>query len=153
MGSTTHRRDITGEDFTRLAKLSSSLSTMDSLYLRPCWNLWDITMLLPVWFHSSTGWRLDRYKEFKRDAYGITVPDFRRICRYIKVTEPQMIDTLYRMSMISVVKGQKSYERPKFKMLFQAGLISADGWEKDIEAFGFVIERRRADGAFRQEGL
>jgi hypothetical protein len=127
---------------------------MDGPFKRPCWNLWGIIMLLPIWFNSSNGWRLDRYKEFKRDAYGITVPDFRRLCRYIRVTESQMIDTLYRMSMISVVKGQRSYERPQFKMPFQAALISAEGWlEKDIEAFGFVIERRRADGAFKQEGL
>ena len=147
--STLHRRDIRGLDLTRLAKFCRALIVLVGPDGNLTWNQDCFTMLLPVWHLHESCWRLDRYKEFKQDAYGITVPDFRRICRYIKVKEYQMVDTLYRMSMISVVKGQQTYERPKFKRPFKAGLISHEGWEKDIEAFGYVIERRRASGEFK----
>jgi len=154
MGSTTHRKDISGADFTRLAKFSHSLSVLEGPNERLPWNLKEVSMLLPVWSLSKSYWRLANYKEFKREALGITVPDFRRTCRYIKVTEPQMIDTLFRMSMISVVKEQRLYERPKFKMPFRGLPISFDEWShNELEAFGFVIERRRADGAFKQGEL
>lgn len=152
--STLHRRDISATDFTRLAKFSHALSVLEGPNERLPWNLKEVSMLLPVWYLSNSYWRLANYKEFKREALGITVADFRRICRYIKITEPQMIDTLFRMSMLSLVKGQKLSDRPKFKMPFSGLPISFDEWSHNaLEAFGFVIERRRANGAFKQGGL
>ena len=148
--STLHRRDISAADLTLLAKFSNALAILQGSNGSLAWHIGVLTMLLPVWNLSASGWSLDVYKEFQRDAYGITVPDFRRICRYIMVSEARLTDTLFRMSMISVVKGQLSFERPKFKMPFSGVPSSLSPFfTKKSDEFGFVIERRRVDGAFK----
>jgi len=150
--STLHRRDITGGDFTRLAKFNNAFLVLDGLNGLLPWLLSEATMLLPVWYLSGTGWQLANYKVFRQEALGFANADFRRICRYIRVPESQMIDTLFRMSMISVVKGQRLSERPKYKMPFQ-GVPYSIGWHvEESDIFGYVIERRRLEGNFKQKG-
>ncbi len=147
--STLHRRDISAADLTKLALFCSVIAGTQWQHLIPCWNLPNFTMLLPVWYLAGSGWRLDKYKEFTMDAYGIKVADFRRACRYINVSEFDMVDTLYRMSMISVIPGQRLHEPPKFKMQFHGKYLAIDYWETISDEFGFVIECRRSDGKFR----
>jgi len=147
--STLHRRDISGADFTLLSKFCAALLFLEGPNLKLPWKLGEVVMLLPVWYLSGTEWRLANYKECRREALGIMVSDFRRICHYIRVSEFRMVDTLFRMSMISVVKGQRLSERPKFKMPFFGVPISLEWSGEESDAFGYVIERRRADGGFR----
>jgi hypothetical protein len=149
MRTTIHRRDIRSEEFTLLARFCWALQHLDGWNCKIPYVLGRVEMRLPVWQASGLGWRLNKYKNFTRDALGIEVSDFRRICRYLQVGESEMIKTLYRLSMLSVVRGQMRVDKPKFKMKF-TGVHS--GWEGDIlsdEVFGFVIERRRAEGHFR----
>jgi len=140
--STLHRRDISSSDLTCLAKFIHALLVLSGANGRLPWELGNVTMLLPVWYLCASGWRLSNYKEFRQEALGILVPDFRRVCRYIRVSEFQMIDCLLRLSMISVVRGQRLSEKPMFKQPFHGLPISLAGAEPSTE-FGYVIERRR----------
>lgn len=147
--STVHRRDITNEDFVKLAKFSRALETLNGSGKWFSWDLGEVVMRLPVWYQTSTGWQLANYKNFKRDAIGMLVPDFRHICRYIRVSEFSMIDTLYRMSMISMVPGQSYSGARKFKLSFPN--LPVGLWRLEPTAVhGYVIERRRAEGNFRK---
>lgn len=149
--STLHRRDISGADFRCLAKFVAALLVLDGDNGKLPWVLGEVTMLLPVWYLAGSGWRLANYREFRQEALGLSVCDFRRVCRYIRVPEAQMIDILFRLSMICVVKGQRLSERPKYKMSFR-GVPFSMGWHvEESVIFGFVIERRRLEGNFRSE--
>ena len=149
MSATLHRRDIKSEEFMLLARFSWVLMNLDGWHGRIPYILGEVAMRLPVWKSTHSGWRLYRYKNVKKQAFGIEVADFRRTCRYLKVSEGTMVKTLYRLSMLSVVMGQKDYERPKFKMMFRGVKIGWEGIIEPCDFFGFVIERRRAEGNFR----
>lgn len=146
--STIHRKDIESRDFKLLADFSRALVTLNRPGKRLSWELGETVMRLPVWYQTSTGWQLAYHRNFRRDAIGILVPDFRRICSYIRVREFQMIDTLYRMSMISMVPDQNNSGTLKFKQSFKTplGLVRLE----DSAVFGYVIESRRANGDFKR---
>lgn len=147
--STLHRRDISSSDLTCLAKFIHALLVITGPNGKLPWELGNVTMVLPVWYQCASGWQLSNYKEFEQEALGIMVPDFRRVCRHIRVSEHQMISSLYRLSMISMVKGQSLSEHPKFKQSFYGFPISLGGVESSTE-FGYVVERRRLEGNFRK---
>jgi hypothetical protein len=149
MNATLHRRDIRSEEFILLARFCWVLQNVEGWHDRIPYVLGEVVMRLPVWKNTHTGWRLYRYKNFKRQAFGIEVADFRRTCRYLKVSEGEMVKTLYRLSMLSVVMEQKDYQKPKFKMKFRGVKIGWEGIIPPCDFFGFVIERRRAEGHFR----
>lgn len=147
MSETIHRRDITSGDFRILAKFCGALKNLQDNNDELLWYLPLATMYLPVWYKSCGKWHLSRYKEFKMEAIGIQTSDFRRICRYMGVKEHIVINTLYRMSILSVACKQSTCENPKFRKEFVALPYSLDGepqWH-----IGFVLEMRRCEGAFR----
>jgi hypothetical protein len=112
------------------------------------WYLGEVKLYLPVWFSSAGTWRLSRYKEFTQEAIGISTADFRRICRFIGVKEPIVINVLYRLSMLAVTGCQSVLDRPKYRQEFY-GLPFRDLGDELMSSFGFILEMRRCDGAFR----
>ena len=106
-------------------------------------------MLLPVWYRTGSIWRLDRYREFVQEAIGVEVKTLRGMCRYLQVSESVLVGTLYRFSMLAVVPRQKNYERPKFRMPIVGDVLGIEGIAEPIECSAFVIEKRRATGAFK----
>lgn len=150
MGTTVHRRDITHADFSLLARFCHALTVLDgfagtSVY----WELGKVPMTLPIWFLAGSGWTLAGYKVFTREAIWLETSVFRRICRYLQVKEPQLVDLLFRLSMLSVVSGQQLHEPRRIRQPF-TGKLADDAGRKSSVPDGFVIERRRATGGFRQ---
>lgn len=146
--STIHRRDIKSSELSIVADFTRAIRVLSISNKRLVWDLGEVKMILPVWNLAYEGWRLANYRSLKKHAIGILVPDFRRICRYIRISESQMINTLYRMSMISLVPGQTISGELKFKQLFPnipLGLIRLE----PAAVRGFIIEFRRAEGNFR----
>lgn len=146
--STIHRRDITSDELRIVADFTRAIQILSVSNKRLVWDLGEVKMILPVWNLAYAGWRLANYKQFGKKAIGILVPDFRRICRYIRVSESQMINTLYRMSMISLVPGQTISGKLKFKQLFP-NIPRELIWLDPAAGRGFIIEQRRAKGNFR----
>lgn len=149
MSNTLHRKDITHDEFSLLARFSRSLQVVEGSNGRLPWLVGEVEMWLPVWHQSRGSWQLSTYKPFIREALGLEVWAFRKICRYLCVKEADLIRTLYRLSMLAVVPGQRPFEPPKFRMYFHGEPISYPGCAPMTEIFGFLIERRRAEGDFR----
>lgn len=153
MSSTLHRKDMTHADFLILAKFSwlFQQSACDSATLNcglVCY-LGEVSMNLPIWCKSNNDWKLDRFKEFKREAVGIESSALRNMCRYLELKEHVVIDVLFRFSMLSVVAGQKTFEKRRFRMHFFGEVKTSMCVVEPSDGFGFVIERRRLEGAFR----
>ena len=153
MAATIHRKDMTAADLHLLAMFSYLIQRYDHYSIKMnfglIYTLGAVKMLLPVWHRSANMWRLERYKEFTQEAIGVDVSTLRNVCRYLGVKECVLVNTLYRFSMLSVVPGQKSYERPKFRIPFYGAVLGIEGIAEPDECIGFVIEKRRAMGGFK----
>ena len=149
MSATLHRRDISSGEFYLLSRFCWVLQNVEDRNEKIPYVLGEVVMRLPIWKNTYSGWRLSRYRDFQQQAFGIEVSDFRRICRYLNVSESEMVRTLYRLSMLSVVYEQTEHEIPRFKMKFLGVKIGWVGIISPSVSFGFVIERRRAEGNFR----
>lgn len=147
--STLHRRDINGTDFRLLARFCRALQNLNDENGRLPYVLGEIEMYLPVWSLGQFGWQLAGYKSFDREALGIERADMRRICRYLRVHESSLVDTLFRLSMLAVIPPEKICERPRFRMEFLGTCIDHLGLVPPQKAMGFIVERRRSEGHFR----
>lgn len=145
-----HRKDISKADFQLLARLCYALQVLQGDFGLLPFLLGIVEMWLPVWYRAGDGWRLAGYRPFKREAYGIETADMRRIRRYLKVREADLISMLFRLSMLAVTPSQKISDPPRFRMEFYGVPIDYYG-AQPLHSFGFIIERRRADGQFRSE--
>lgn len=153
MAATVHRKDMSAADFMLLARFSRLICcySQDKVQLNFgfVYSLGLVRMLLPVWYRTGSIWRLDRYREFVQEAIGVEVKTLRGMCRYLQVSESVLVGTLYRFSMLAVVPRQKNYERPKFRMPIVGDVLGIEGIAEPIECSAFVIEKRRATGAFK----
>jgi len=151
--STLHRRDISREELSLLAGFSRVVQAMHPENGRFNFGftylIGLVEVMLPVWYQCGRGWQLSTYKPFKIEVIGFETASFRKICRYLGVKEAQMVNCLYRLSMLAMVRGQKHYESPRFRMRFIGEIKGYEGFCPPQEGFGFVIERRRAEGNFR----
>lgn len=147
--STRHRRDIGISDFQQLAQFSRALHVIK----RPdipsiVWLLGERELWLPVWYLADT-WRLSAFKPFQEEAIGIETCDFRRVSRYLRIKEPELIALLFRLSIISVQPGLSKFDKPSFRMPLGSISNSQEGSTNIRE--GFVLERRRTlDGHFKK---
>lgn len=149
--ATVHRRDMTSADFRLLASFSKAYLLHDpfgSICFGSIFLLGLTKMTLPVWYKAASGWQLSRYKQFDQQAIGIETVAFRRMCRYIQYKESMVVRTLFRFSMLAVVDDQKLYESPRHRMQFST---AQDPFCFGGMSFGFVLERRRLEGQFRQK--
>jgi hypothetical protein len=148
-----HRKDITKTDLNILDGFCRALTSIGNKDgVSPVWiippNLPMTTpLLLPVWSLNGMGWQLAGYREYVEPSIGIDLQAFRRVVKYHWVSEPVLIDTLYRLSVLSVVVGQDRYKPPKFKRLF-FGYRQDDPAQKVDGPFGYLLESRRALGGF-----
>lgn len=149
--STIHRKDITGTEFTLLGNFCKALRVLENQNGNLQWVLGEVVMWLPVWYRSGTQWRLADYRPFRREAFGLEMTAMRRICNYLGVKESEMIRTLYRLSMLAVVPNQRILAPPRFRMPFFGIEIDYKGFAAPSDSFGFVIERRRAEGNFKAD--
>jgi hypothetical protein len=151
--STLHRRDISRDDLALLARFSKVIKSItpehDLFSLGLIFLIGEVEVLLPVWYQASNGWMLSTYKPFKINVIGLETATFRKICRYLCIRESQLVNCLYNLSMLAVVRGQKHYEPPRFRMKFMGEMRGYEGLCPPAVGFGFVIERRRAEGAFK----
>lgn len=147
-----HRKDIRHSDFTLLARFCNALWVLEKSVYQLTWELGRTGLWLPVWMERNSVWILLRYERITMEAYGIETADFRRICRYLRVKESQLIDTLFRLSMLSVVPNQSFTCPRQFRQQFIGTRMNLYGEiEEKASAMGFIIERRRAEGKFRSK--
>lgn len=144
MGKTTHRRDITMEDFTTLAKFGAALRNVHTEFgdTVVC-QLGTVKMLLPVWHLTGAGWVLADYKQYQREAIGIAKADMRMVCNYLRMPEPKLLATLYRLSMLGVTPDTTDNGKPRFRMPF-TGTYGGEHPFVSSAKEGFIIEKRRA---------
>ena len=145
---------MTSEDFQLLARFSwlyqhSKPEFDDLLHFGTIYLLGETQMLLPVWFKAGSNWKIATIKPFVHEAVGIEANTLRKMCRYIRVKESRLINTLFRFSMLSVISGQKYNEPPKFRMPFFGSVKGLEGYAPPEDGFGFVIKRRRLEGNFK----
>ena len=155
MASTSHRKDMTSNDFLLLANFSRLFLKIGKDGVRVDFGLicllGEISMLLPVWCQSGGAWRFDIFKSFNRDAVGIETKALRNMCRYLGISEAKLITTLFRYSMLAVVPRQKNYKPFMYRMPFTGEIKGCEGYAPPGVGFGFIIERRRLEGLFRTE--
>jgi len=154
MSSTLHRRDIGRDELLLLAHFSRVIQNLQpdsslTFALGSVYVVGLVEVLLPVWYQAGSGWRLSTYKPFKIEVIGIETATFRRICRYLHVKESVLVNCLFRLSMLAVVRGQRNYDPPRFRMRFIGEFKGYEGCCPPEEAFGFIVERRRAEGNFK----
>lgn len=154
VSTTLHRKDMTHSDFLLLSLFSWLYHQTDpdsnSMNFGSICLLGEIKLFLPVWYATASGWKIAGIKTFVQDAVGIETGALRNMCRYIRVSEAALVDTLFRFSMLSVVPEQKYYDPPKFRMPFFGDIKGYEGYAPPCEGFGFVVDRRRLEGNFRQ---
>lgn len=148
MSQTTHRRDISAADFKLLAAFSHAIANlMDNQERLLYRELGAIELILPTWKYNEQikDWEIAAYKLYRKEAIGINTADFRRMCRYLKTKEAEVIDLLFRLSMLSQESVPQTRHKT-FRQHFHSQLIG----EPMVEAgFGFVLEKRRTLGEFR----
>jgi hypothetical protein len=149
MSKTTHRKDITTEDFKLLAQFSAALHNVRTPWCDTvvC-QLGVVLMLLPVWHRTGDGWVLAAYKEYEREAIGIAKPDMRIVCNYLNISQPTLLNMLYRLSMLGVVPGTSVFDKPRFRMPFTGRFEGTKPFVSSTSQ-GFIIEKRRSSGLFR----
>ncbi|TWJ16891.1 hypothetical protein [Geobacter argillaceus] len=150
MSTTVHRKDMTSADFTLLAKFSRALVNSTALFGKQMVHELPVDyMQLPVWRKTADGWQVAGVRAFHSERIGISVNDFRRICRYLQEKESIVVGVLFRLSMIDVLTysettGKKEL-RQRFPDLTKPIINGVCSWVDD----GFVLEKRRALGAFK----
>lgn len=132
-----------------LAQFVRALQNVHTPYTEQIFcTLGTVVMLLPVWNQYAGVWKLSAYKEFTQQAIGIAKPDMRVICNYLHISQPQLIDVLYRMSMLAVCPGTSHMDKPRYRMPFTGTYGGESPFVASVSQ-GFVIEQRRAMGTFK----
>jgi hypothetical protein len=150
--NTLHRKDITWDEFDLLARFCYAINKIRGHNGRLHYLLGNIEIWLPVWSIARSGWILSQYKPFKREAIGLETCDFRLICRYLRVKEAFLVNTLFRLSMLAVVPKQSISTPRMHRMEFLGVPIDQEMWApREFDCVGFIIERRRAEGGFRSK--
>lgn len=145
-----HRSDITFDDLTLLARFVSALKKVPYRYYSPEYELGEYDMLVPFWMLAGGSWKIAFYREIRQEAIGIPRNAFIHVCRnYMKVPPGQILDLLFKLSMLAVVPGTQVDDEPQFRQpFFGVVLDNWEGGEKYVKA-GFIIEKRRISGGFR----
>jgi len=155
MATTVHRKDMSATDFKLLARFSALIQHYDHYGIKmnfgTIYSLGMFRMLLPVWISKYDGWKLDRYKDFRQEAIGIELYTLRNMCRYLDVKECVMVNTLFRFSMLAVAPQKKINDKPKFRIPFVGSVLGFERIVEPDECIGFVIEKRRAMGGFKDK--
>lgn len=151
---TRHRKDINFADLSLLAQLARALDRVRINSVSPVYELGETDMLIARWTEGGNGWELSRYKVVRQEALGISRNSMLRLCRdYLHVSLADVLDLLYRLSMISVTPDTRVGDKPLFRQSFSgptranANLFGA-GYMKEFVKAGFIIEKRRAIGGF-----
>lgn len=149
--STIHRKDITGGEMYLLARFSHALDTLsDEVGNSLVWEIGACEVWLPVWYLSAGGWQLSNYKKFTKEIIGIQKHDMRRIARYMRVRECELVKLLFRFSILAVVAERSTSAKPRFRMSFYGVKSSwGGGAPTSLIKDAFVLEKRRALGGFR----
>lgn len=149
--STIHRKDITRGEMHLLARFSHALNTLtNEVGNSLVWQIGECSVWLPVWYQSVGGWQLSNYKQFKKEMIGIQKQDMRRIARYMRIRECELIKLLFKFSILAVTPGKLSMEKPRFRMSFYGTPLNwGGGAPTSLIKDSFVLEKRRALGGFR----
>ena len=153
--ATRHRSDICFADLTLLACFAHALDRVFIHSFSPVFELGEYDMLLPLWFQGGGDWKLSTYRIFKQQAIGLSHNGMVQVCRdYMKVPMVQVLNLLYKLSMLSVIDGTQVDDKPRFRQPFSGipreyiDWDDADSMRKHVRQ-GFIIEKRRAVGGFR----
>lgn len=148
--STLHRRDIDSSDLQLLAKFCRALQVLTDQNGHLPWVLGTMEMWLPLWFSTGKDWRFSQFRPFERQAFGLPTASMRRICSYLRIRESELIHLLFRLSMLAVTPKHTTSEDCLYRMPFTGVPIERNGLAPPTVNHGFVIERRRAEGNFRE---
>lgn len=148
--STLHRRDIDFLDLQRLARFCRALQILKDESGHLPWILGTVEMWLPLWYSAGKDWKFSKFRPFHREAFGIPTASMRRICRYLGIRESELIHLLFRLSMLAVTPKNPTSEDCLYRMPFTGVPIDRVALTLPEGNHGFVIERRRAEGHFRE---
>lgn len=152
-----HRTDINSTEFCFLSQFCWALQHMrmdkydsDSpLYLR---HVCEAQMCLPVWQQTNDNiWTLKKYRKYCKQAICIDIAAMRNLCRAIKFREKEMVRLLFKFSMLSVDPSKPSVMGKSGMYVTEFPDHMFDPWIV-VKPVGYIIEARRALGAFRKRG-
>jgi len=153
---TRHRTDISFADLTVLAQFILALDRVFINSDSPVYDLGETEMLLPLWIEGENGWELTAYKVFRQQALGISRNGMIHTCKdYLQIPMRDVLDVLYRLSMLAVVPGTRVGEKPPFRLSFDGSSrsdanIFGPGYRTKFVKEGFIIEKRRIVYGFRK---
>jgi len=148
---TLHRRDINSMDFYHVGRFIHALKKVrvkDKMGIPQVIAMGEQELRLPVWYKSGDGWKLSSFRNFNREAVGITVAMMRAIERYLGIRECILIEALFNLSMISVERTTGTTGKRRYRQSCSGRLINpVDGTPfrynpvEGIEAF--VLDWKR----------
>ncbi len=147
---TRYRKDIGSAEFTLLARFARALHVVGRTSGGSIvWLLDEQELWLPMWYQSGSDWRISCYRPFKLEAIAIQPRDFKRICKYLQTSEPELVKMLFNTGTLAVAPNQKPLDRPVFRSEF-TGVHSNNAYLNVAEtSIGFVLVRHRAEGCWR----
>lgn len=87
----------------------------------------------PLWsYYKSDGrWRIDSLKKCDREVFFIKNSDFRRVCKYIRLTPKEVIKILIELSVVAL----NGYDQGENKFSYKFKMNGKEG--------GYLFETRR----------
>lgn len=146
-----YKKDTTHGELTLLARFSHVLSVFKNSNKKGGvkWLLGKQKLNLPVWQECDGSWFFAGYDIFELEAIGITPRDFKRICKYLKVQEPDLIQVLFKTGSLAVMGGQKKHDPPAFKLAFEGVHVDNIETKKYESSGGYVLVRSRVEGDWK----
>jgi len=111
MRNSFHRRDLVEADFALMAMLKGAIWQLVKRGQLTIYGTQDRGFQFPVWYETAgLGWRFLKLKQSNKECVLIYKKDFRRLCRFVKLKESEVLNHFYKFSMLAVRDGS---DRPK----------------------------------------
>lgn len=153
--ATRYRKDITSSDILLLARFASALNKVCINTYSPVFELGVVSMLLPFWYATGETWKVSSYKYVEQEAIGLSRNGMIQVCRdYMRVPVADMLELLHKLSIVAVVGGTYVDDKPKYRQPFSGIPRDEVEWGGIVQFVpaGFIIEKRRAIGGFKERG-
>ncbi|TSK08543.1 MAG: hypothetical protein FPO08_04345 [Geobacter sp.] len=151
--TTLHRRDIEAYDFFVVARFAHALVKVKMAVhgvkdkIPQVLDMGGTELTLPVWSKNGQGWYGAGFKQVKRDALCVSTSMMRAIVRYLGIREGAIVQTLFRLSMLSSSQGngdKRIFRQTCTGVLFDPATRQKLGFS-EVTKEGFIVDRKRIE--------
>lgn len=147
MGGRRIRTDLKPADFFLLSRFAYALNVLRQKNgYCITWQLGEQELRLPLWKKNEKDiWEFHKLKDFRIEAVAIKSRDFRRVCKYLKVVESQLLGLLFKAGVLAVNFNVDSDETRRIYLCQFSAVDPLSVTGASIYSKGYILVRERAE--------